>query len=197
VYHWWKSVERLKIYSTGEFLKALIPCSPRLKAWKILMILFSFPCFAESIGVLLVKISQTIEKLFKRGVFDKNCSLATLDWNFQIFDDLILFCLFCWIVRYITCENRSNGWKVIQEGSCWKKLLPYDVIEAASRIKFGKHDGHFGLSTDHVKHAFFIGSQPIELVEQWPHLGHIITQDCNDSEDVLFRPSLIGLRAPY
>ena len=28
-----------------------------------------------------------------------------------------------------------------------------DVIEAASRIKFGKHDGHFGLSTDHVKHA--------------------------------------------
>ena len=41
--------------------------------------------------------------------------------------------------------------------------------------------------------AFSIGSQPIELVEKWPHLGHIITQDCNDSEDVLAkRTSLIS-----
>jgi hypothetical protein len=28
-----------------------------------------------------------------------------------------------------------------------------DVIEAVSRLKSGKHDGHMGLSTDHVKHA--------------------------------------------
>jgi hypothetical protein len=28
-----------------------------------------------------------------------------------------------------------------------------DVIEAVSRLKFAKHDGNMGLSTDHVKHA--------------------------------------------
>ena len=30
----------------------------------------------------------------------------------------------------------------------------------------------------------FIGSQHIEFVEKWPHLGHIITNDCDDSEDL-------------
>jgi len=29
----------------------------------------------------------------------------------------------------------------------------HDVVEAVSRIKSGKHDGHLGLSSDHVKHA--------------------------------------------
>jgi Reverse transcriptase (RNA-dependent DNA polymerase) len=41
--------------------------------------------------------------------------------------------------------------------------------------------------------TFSIGSQPLELVEKWPHSGHIITQDCNDSEHIFAkRTSLIS-----
>jgi Reverse transcriptase (RNA-dependent DNA polymerase) len=32
-------------------------------------------------------------------------------------------------------------------------VIVNDVIDAVSRLKFGKHDGNMGLSTDHVKHA--------------------------------------------
>jgi hypothetical protein len=59
------------------------------------MISFFSPCFAKWIGVLHVKIGLPVEKLFKRGVFEKNCSLAPLEWNVLNFDDLNLFRLFC------------------------------------------------------------------------------------------------------
>ena len=32
--------------------------------------------------------------------------------------------------------------------------------------------------------SFCIGSQVIEYVDKWPHLGHIITTDCDDAEDI-------------
>ena len=39
----------------------------------------------------------------------------------------------------------------------------------------------------------FIGSHPIEYVEKWPHLGHIISHDCDDSDDLFAKKtSLIG-----
>jgi hypothetical protein len=37
--------------------------------------------------------------------------------------------------------------------------------------------------------SFFIGSQLIEYVEKWPHLGHIISNDCDDSEDLSAKKS--------
>jgi len=41
--------------------------------------------------------------------------------------------------------------------------------------------------------CFLIGSQQIEFVDKWPHLGHIITNDCIDTDDILAkRSSLIG-----
>jgi hypothetical protein len=41
--------------------------------------------------------------------------------------------------------------------------------------------------------SFFIGSQLIEFVARWPHLGHIITNDCDDSEDLNAKKrSLVG-----
>jgi hypothetical protein len=41
--------------------------------------------------------------------------------------------------------------------------------------------------------SFFKGSQHIEFVEKWPHSGHIITIDCDDSEDLNAKKrSLIG-----
>ena len=40
---------------------------------------------------------------------------------------------------------------------------------------------------------FFIGSHPIEYVDKWPHLGHIISNDCDDKEDLhAKKTSLIG-----
>jgi hypothetical protein len=33
--------------------------------------------------------------------------------------------------------------------------------------------------------SFYIGSQAIEFVEKWPHLGHIITNECDDADDIL------------
>jgi hypothetical protein len=41
--------------------------------------------------------------------------------------------------------------------------------------------------------SFYIGSQVIEYVDRWPHLGHIITNDCDDAEDIRSRKlSFIG-----
>jgi hypothetical protein len=41
--------------------------------------------------------------------------------------------------------------------------------------------------------SFSIGSQKIEFVDKWPHLGHIITNECVDTDDILVKKSsLIG-----
>jgi hypothetical protein len=41
--------------------------------------------------------------------------------------------------------------------------------------------------------SFSIGSQPIEFVAKWPHLGHIITNDDVDTDDIITKKSsLIG-----
>jgi hypothetical protein len=32
--------------------------------------------------------------------------------------------------------------------------------------------------------SFFTGLQPIDFVEKWPHLGHIISNDCDDFDDL-------------
>ena len=45
-----------------------------------------------------------------------------------------------------------------------------------------RHGCHF---TTHP--SFCIGSQVIDYVDQWPHLGHIITNDCDDAEDIRSR----------
>jgi hypothetical protein len=41
--------------------------------------------------------------------------------------------------------------------------------------------------------SFFIGSNYIEFVDKWPYLGHLITDDCDDIEDIKAKKSsLIG-----
>jgi hypothetical protein len=32
---------------------------------------------------------------------------------------------------------------------------------------------------------FYIGSQAIEFVDEWPHLGHIVTSECDDADDIM------------
>ena len=42
-----------------------------------------------------------------------------------------------------------------------------------------------------VRHLpFYIGSQAIEFVDKWPHLGHIISNDCDDAADILTEDEL-------
>jgi hypothetical protein len=41
--------------------------------------------------------------------------------------------------------------------------------------------------------SFYIGSQVIEFVDKWPHLGHVISNGCDDMDDILSKKSsLIG-----
>ena len=45
----------------------------------------------------------------------------------------------------------------------------------------------------HIEHVFHIYENNIEIVDKWPHLGHIITDCVDDNEDILSRKiSLIG-----
>ena len=40
---------------------------------------------------------------------------------------------------------------------------------------------------------FFIGGRVIEIVDEWPHIGHIISSRCDDSADILnLRNCVIG-----
>ena len=55
---------------------------------------------------------------------------------------------------------------------------------------------HHNGTTKHATQAaclpsFLIGSQPIEFVDKWPHLGHIITNDCIDTDDILTKKSSV------
>jgi hypothetical protein len=64
----------------GVFFTKSIHCFfPSLKFGTFLSVLLFSPCQPESIGMLIVKIGRMAEKLFNRGVFDKNCSVAPLE----------------------------------------------------------------------------------------------------------------------
>ena len=39
--------------------------------------------------------------------------------------------------------------------------------------------------------SFYIGSQLIEFVDKWPHLGHIISNDCDDMDDMFSYSKLL------
>jgi len=41
--------------------------------------------------------------------------------------------------------------------------------------------------------SFFVGLQPVDFVKTWLHLGHIISHNCDDSDDLCAKnTSLIG-----
>jgi len=43
--------------------------------------------------------------------------------------------------------------QVVQYSDLDCQITFNDVVDAVARLKPGKHDGHMGLSSDHVKHA--------------------------------------------
>jgi hypothetical protein len=83
------------------------------------------PCFAESIGVLLVKIGRTVEKLFGRKVFDKTGSAAHRDWNFEKLGNF----QFCF-----PCFAESIGVALVRIGRTVKMLLTRGVFYKSCSI---------------------------------------------------------------
>jgi len=66
-------------------------------------------------------------------------------------------------------------------------MTVHDVVETVSRIKSGKHDGHLGLSLDHVKHTcheLFIHLSMLFTAL----IGHGCITDDLSSSTVLFIP---------
>jgi Reverse transcriptase (RNA-dependent DNA polymerase) len=73
---------------------------------------------------------------------------------------------------------------------CDEYAAQFEVVINASKTEC--FCCHRNSTTDHTTHAaclsllsFPIGSELIEFVDKWPHLGHIITNDVIDTEDIL------------
>jgi hypothetical protein len=67
-----------------------------------------------------VKIGRTVEKLFKRGFFDKNCSLAPVEGNFENVDDLILFPRFAESISILHVKIGRTVQKLFKGEDFWK-----------------------------------------------------------------------------
>ena len=69
-------------------------------------------------------------------------------------------------------------------GICDSFAKDYNLVFNANKSKwlmFG-HTGHCFNKVD-----FHVGGNIIEQVYEWPHLGHIISDECNDASDILNR----------
>jgi hypothetical protein len=81
----------------------------------------------------------------------------------------------------LICDDYAAQFNVVFNASKSKCLrcLPISTAKHVSQVE------HFP--------SFSIGSQPIEFVAKWPHLGHIITNDDVDTDDIITKKSsLIG-----
>jgi hypothetical protein len=59
------------------------------------------------------------------------------------------------------------------------------VLSPVGNLKHG-----LGNSVLHL--PLYIRSQAIEFVGKWPHLGHIISNDCDDADHIMTKMSFIG-----
>jgi hypothetical protein len=80
------------------------------------------------------------------------------------------------------CEEYAAEFDVIFNGSKSKCML---FSPRSPRSKYS--------DTGDISPVFCIANKPIEYVTSWPHLGHILRNDLDDSEDILrCRTSLIS-----
>ena len=98
-------------------------------------------------------------------------------------DDLVLIAPSASAMRHMlqVCDDYAAQYNVLFNATKSKCLCCHPVGTP-------KH----GLNS--VPHLpFYIGSQAIEFVDKWPHLGHIISNDCDDAADILTKKmSFIG-----
>ena len=86
---------------------------------------------------------------------------------------------------------------MLRIGLCEEYAKAFDVVFNASKSKcvICRHRGAVRNNTDRSveKMSFEICGNAIEVVTSWPHLGHIISDDCDDKLDILNRRcSFIG-----
>jgi len=97
-------------------------------------------------------------------------------------DDLVLLAPSACAMRHMlsVCDQYSVEFAVLFNASKSKCLVCLPC-------------GKSSLSGDISKPSFFINGNLIEVVNQWPHLGHIITDKCDDDADIESRKlSTIG-----
>jgi len=41
-----------------------------------------------------------------------------------------------------------------------------------------------------MRPIFYIGGQSVEYVTQWLHLGHVVSEDCDDKADIVNRRNI-------
>jgi hypothetical protein len=137
-YWLWISVEQLKLH-WGFFAWIVPGCSSRLQIEKMLTIHH----------VLLIKLNRSVYCLWKSVQRLKTqCTGGISAWivpgcshrfKFEKFWPFIMFYSSSWIDRYIVCENRLNGWKVIKQvvlaGNLFEgvllELIPHNMLPRA------------------------------------------------------------------
>ena len=67
---------------------------------------------------------------------------------------------------------------------CDSVAKDYNLVFNANKSKCLQlgHTGHSFSKAD-----FHAGGNIIEQIHEWPHLGHIISDECNDASDILTR----------
>jgi Reverse transcriptase (RNA-dependent DNA polymerase) len=98
-------------------------------------------------------------------------------------DDLVLLAPSASAMRSMlnSCDAYATQYNVLFNAKKSKciRCQPIGAVKCFSRLTF--------------RPSFYIGSNYIEFVDKWPHLGHIITNDCDDFEDIKAKKcSLIG-----
>jgi hypothetical protein len=100
-------------------------CSPITNFEKFLKFLCVSACRAESIGILFVKICSLVKKLFWGYFSQKVSPCCSPSVKFGTFLNIrLLPSLSTWTYWYVDSKNRSNGWKVIQEGILFTRIAP-------------------------------------------------------------------------
>jgi hypothetical protein len=70
---------------------------------------------------------------------------------------------------------------------CDKFAAEFSIVFNAKKSKCLVFQPKRGGITIPSSPSFYIGGNVIEIVDKWPHLGHIITSECNDEADILNR----------
>jgi hypothetical protein len=98
-------------------------------------------------------------------------------------DDLVLIAPCASVMRHMlqVCDDYAAQYTVLFNATKFKCLCRHPVGTLKHRL---------GNSVPQL--PFYIGSQAIEFVAKWPHLGHIISNNCDDADDILTKMSFIG-----